>query len=403
LLNWYEAGMTTPSIEFNGVWKKFRRGEVHDSLRDLIPALAGRMIGRKRDVGQLGDQEFWALQDVSFKVGTGEALGIIGGNGAGKSTALKTLTNVLQPNRGWSKINGRAGSLIEIAAGFHQDLTGRENIYLQGVIMGMPRELIQRRFDEIVEFSGIETFLDTPVKRYSSGMNARLGFAIAAHLDPEVLVVDEVLSVGDASFQQRAFGRLTALVKSGIPVVIVSHQLERVASLCTRCLLLDQGKVAYDGTPADTIAEYLSGVRAQDGSIHIEEETPLSVSSINVINNSELIAGECAEIHIQGNILDDHPDTFRELGIRVRSAQHGSVIFATTTKMCGLDLPTEKTFQLQLQLDLNVEPGVYNIETYIYSPELERDTYVGPTTHVHVLPDRRFVGNIHLNPRISIV
>lgn len=395
--------MSNPSIEFNGVWKKFRRGEVHDSLRDLIPAVAARALGRKRNTGFLGNREFWALQDVSFRVGPGEALGVIGSNGAGKSTVLKTLTGVLQPNRGWCKINGRAGSLIEIAAGFHQDLTGRENIFLQGVIMGMPKELIRKKFDEIVDFSGIESFLDTPVKRYSSGMNARLGFAIAAHLDPEVLVVDEVLSVGDASFQHRAFGRLTNLVKSGIPVIIVSHQLERVASLCTRCLLLDKGKVVYDGTAAETIGEYLSGVKTQDSSILIDELVPLSVNSVVVKNGSELVSGERVELLISGNILDDHPNTFRELGIRVRSAQYGGQIFATTTKMCGLDLPVDKTFNLKLQLDLNVEPGVYNVETYIYSAELQRDTYVGPSTHVHVLPNGQFVGSVHLNPQFEVL
>src|SRR5439155_25060867 len=185
--------MADPMIAFDGVWKKFRRGEHHDSLRDLIPALA-RRLGTRREPA-LDADEFWVLRDVSFEVKPGQVLGIIGPNGAGKSTALKLLTRILKPTKGTARVHGRVGALIELAAGFHPDLTGRENIFLQGAIMGMRRDDIRRRFDEIIEFAGIPDFIDTPVKRYSSGMNARLGFAIAAHLDPEVLLIDEVLAV----------------------------------------------------------------------------------------------------------------------------------------------------------------------------------------------------------------
>src|SRR5512135_308027 len=195
-------------IRLNGIWKRFKRGQIHDSLRDLIPALTRRLLPRQRDPGYLEENEFWALQDLSFEVLPGQTLGIIGGNGAGKSTTLKVLTRILRPTYGTVEVQGRIGSLIEISAGFHQDLTGRENIFLQGSIMGMPQELIRRKFDQIVEFSGIAEFLDTPVKRYSSGMSARLGFSIAAHLDPEVLIIDEVLAVGDFRFQERAFARI---------------------------------------------------------------------------------------------------------------------------------------------------------------------------------------------------
>ena len=233
----------TPSVRFEGVWKKFRRGQLHDSLRDLLPALSSRLL--KRNAPRVG--EFWALREVSFAVTPGEVLGIIGGNGAGKSTALKILTRILRPTAGSASVVGRIGALIELSAGFHQDLTGRENIFLQGSIMGMPVALIRRKFDEIVDFAGIPDFIDTPVKRYSSGMNARLGFAIAAHLDPEVLIIDEVLSVGDFRFQDKAFGRIEGMSKSGIPVVLVSHQLDRVATLCTKALVLQQGIVLHQG------------------------------------------------------------------------------------------------------------------------------------------------------------
>jgi len=172
--------VTTPKVEFIGVSKKFRRGERHDSVRDLVPGTLARWLGRGSPA-PLGKAEFWALRDVSFSVGPGEALGIIGANGAGKSTALKLLTRILRPTEGHCHVRGRIGALIEVAAGFHPDLTGRENVYLQGAIMGMRRAEIARKFDEIVAFSGIAEFIDTPVKRYSSGMNARLGFSVAAH------------------------------------------------------------------------------------------------------------------------------------------------------------------------------------------------------------------------------
>ena len=191
--------MATPGIEFHHVWKRFRRGELHDSLRDLLPAMAKRLVGRAQRADELRTGDFWALKDVSFRVEPGQALGIIGPNGAGKSTVLKILTRILRPNRGGCTVRGRIGALIEVAAGFHPDLTGRENVFLQGAIMGMSAADTLRKFDEIVEFSGIADFIDTPVKRYSSGMNARLGFSIAVHLDPDVLIIDEVLAVGDYS------------------------------------------------------------------------------------------------------------------------------------------------------------------------------------------------------------
>jgi lipopolysaccharide transport system ATP-binding protein len=240
-----------PAVIFDGVWKKFRRGERADSLRDLIPGMAKRLVHGRPPADELDEAtgDFWALRDVSFTVSPGEALGIIGPNGAGKSTVLKLLTKILKPTRGSCAVHGRTGALIEVAAGFHPDLTGRENVYLQGAIMGMRRAEITRRFDEIVAFAEIESFIDTPVKRYSSGMNARLGFAIAAHIDPDVLVIDEVLAVGDLRFQQKAFDRIRAMCTSGIPVAIVSHQLERIATLCTHAILLDRGRIALRGTP----------------------------------------------------------------------------------------------------------------------------------------------------------
>ena len=248
--------MSAPQVLFDGVWKKFYRGERHDSLRDLVPSLLKR-LGRHVQGAEIGVQEFWALRDVSFAVDIGQALGIIGPNGAGKSTTLKLLTKILRATRGHVQVKGRIGALIDVAAGFHPDLTGRENVFLQGAIMGMTQSDIARKFDEIVDFAGVAEFIDTPVKRYSSGMNARLGFAIAAHLEPDVLIIDEVLSVGDFKFQSRAFSKISDLVRRSIPVVVVSHQLDQIAALCTHAILLERGRAAEAGSPDACIRRYL--------------------------------------------------------------------------------------------------------------------------------------------------
>jgi lipopolysaccharide transport system ATP-binding protein len=248
--------MAEPSVVFDKVWKKFRRGERHDTLRDLLPSLAKSLFSRK-SVDTLEKEEFWAVSDTSFSVSPGEALGIIGPNGAGKSTALKLLTKILRPTMGECRVRGRVGALIEVSSGFHPDLTGRENIFLQGAIMGMRQVEIARSLDEIVAFSGIEAFIDTQVKRYSSGMQARLGFSVAAHLNPDVFFVDEVLSVGDLSFQGKCIERMHQQIDAGVTLVFVSHNLQAVASLCKRVVVMGKGKMLFDGPTEDGLDVYL--------------------------------------------------------------------------------------------------------------------------------------------------
>ena len=273
--------MAAPGIEFDAVWKKFRRGERHDTLRDLLPSL----LRRRPAQGDLRDQEFWAVRDVSFTVSPGESLAIIGPNGAGKSTILKLLNRILPPTQGHCLVRGRTGALIEIAAGFHQDLTGRENVYLQGAIMGMRRAEIARKFDRIVDFSGVSEFIDTPVKRYSSGMNARLGFSIAAHLDPDVLIIDEVLSVGDASFQEQCLVRMRELAASGVPLVFVSHNLPAVLDLCTRGLVLARGTAVFQGTAADAVRHYRSATWAKvSRPAQKAADTPIHITGIRLLD-----------------------------------------------------------------------------------------------------------------------
>jgi lipopolysaccharide transport system ATP-binding protein len=198
----------------------------------------------------------WALRDLSFEVREGEVLGIVGRNGAGKSTLLKVLSRITEPTAGEADIRGRVGSLLEVGTGFHFELTGRENIFLNGAILGMKRQEIRRKFDAIVAFADVETFLDTPVKHYSSGMYMRLAFAVAAHLDPEILIIDEVLAVGDAAFQDRCLGKMGEVARSGRTVLFVSHNANAVRSLCTRVLLLNQGRVEADGEPTEILARY---------------------------------------------------------------------------------------------------------------------------------------------------
>jgi lipopolysaccharide transport system ATP-binding protein len=249
--------MPEARIVFEQVSKKFRRGEVHNSLRDLIPAMAAGLFRTPRNDNPTGE-EFWALKDVSFEVKPGETLGIIGRNGAGKSTTLKLLTRILKPTCGRSEVRGRVGALIEVAAGFHPDLTGRENVFLQGAIMGMRRHQIQRHFDEIVDFAGVSEFIDTQVKRYSSGMQARLGFSVAAHLDPEVLLIDEVLAVGDLSFQQKCYARLREFRQSGIAIAFVSHNMQAISMLCDRVLYLRPQGPPKLGSVADMVTAYVT-------------------------------------------------------------------------------------------------------------------------------------------------
>ncbi|MEP7213401.1 MAG: ABC transporter ATP-binding protein [Acidobacteriota bacterium] len=240
------------AIKVENLSKLYHIGESeHDSLRDVIVGLFKRSAN-KRDATEL-----WALKDVSFEVKQGETLGIIGRNGAGKSTLLKILSRITKPTSGTAEIHGRVGSLLEVGTGFHNELTGRENIYLNGAILGMKRTEIDTRFDEIVAFSEIEKFLDTPVKHYSSGMYMRLAFSVAAHLEPEVLIVDEVLAVGDVGFQRKCLKKMREVGESGRTVLFVSHDMQSMVRLCDRVIWLRDGSVVRDGATLDVVGDYL--------------------------------------------------------------------------------------------------------------------------------------------------
>jgi len=247
----------TVAIAVDSISKRYRIGELQASYGTLRESLARSAKRLRGGPHHHHHEEIWAVRDVSFEVPQGQVLGLIGRNGAGKSTLLKLLTRITTPTEGRAEIRGRVGSLLEVGTGFHPELTGRENVFLNGSILGMKRREILRKFPEIVEFAGVEKFMDTPVKRYSSGMYVRLAFAVAAHLEPEILLVDEVLAVGDAEFQRRCLGRMQDFGASGRTVLFVSHNMQAVARLCERAILLDDGKVVSDGASHEIVAHYL--------------------------------------------------------------------------------------------------------------------------------------------------
>ncbi len=254
--------MTTFAIQANHISKSFRIGTpaTNASYRTLRESLSRAFFAPFQSKSSKIAEEFWALTDVHFKIEPGEVVGIIGHNGAGKSTLLKIFSGVTPPTAGRVELRGRTGSLLEVGTGFHPELTGRENIYLNGSILGMSRREIQSRFDAIVDFSEVEQFLDTPVKRYSSGMRVRLAFSVAAFLEPEILIIDEVLAVGDAAFQQKCLGMMGEVALSGRTVLFVSHNLATVKALCHRGILLEKGQVQFDGDVSDTIVQYRKSI-----------------------------------------------------------------------------------------------------------------------------------------------
>ena len=247
--------MSSPVVQTSGISKRYRRGLRASSglLRDSL----ARTLRSPLSVFQRTNQEtFWALKEVSLEVGEGEVLGLIGRNGSGKTTLLKILSRITQPTSGWAEIHGRVGSLLEVGTGFHPELTGRENTYLSGAILGMNRKEIARKFDAIVSFAELEKFIDTPVKHYSSGMYVRLAFAVAAHLEPEILLVDEVLAVGDINFQKKCLGKMGDVARAGRTVVLVSHQLNQIRRLCHRVVWLDGGAARKSGPTAEIVSAY---------------------------------------------------------------------------------------------------------------------------------------------------
>lgn len=284
--------MSDNIIEVRNLGKKYiinHQRERYTMLRDVITRKVRNIGKRKLETGER--EEFWALKDVSFDIKQGDRIGIIGRNGAGKSTLLKLLSRITEPTTGSIGINGRVASLLEVGTGFHPELTGRENIYLNGAILGMSKQEIRNKFDEIVEFAEVEKFLDTPVKRYSSGMYVRLAFSVAAHLEPEILIVDEVLAVGDVQFQKKCLGRMKKVGNEGKTVLFVSHNLAFIQSLCNKGLVLHEGKNMYEGTSEESIYFYSN----------TNVYTPISIKDIKKrMGNGNAIASNLTILNCRG-------------------------------------------------------------------------------------------------------
>jgi ABC-type polysaccharide/polyol phosphate transport system ATPase subunit len=336
-------------VALENVSKRYTVGG-RSTAREAVVERARRVVRRRSDLSR----DFWSLQDVTFTVGDGEALGILGRNGAGKSTILKILTRITAPTRGVSRTRGRVAALLEVGTGFHPELTGRENIYLNGAILGMSRRDIARSFDAIVDFSGVAKFLDTPVKRYSSGMGLRLGFSVAAHLDPDILVVDEILAVGDAEFQSKCLGRMEEAEHEGRTLVFVSHDLDSLTRICTRALWLEAGRVRDSGSPEKLVREYLTSslVSEQTGTA-VLRSGPLNVFDVRVTAlhrpaETALLRDDTLRVRVHFELTEDVPDFDLALylttarGIRVLDEalsdhQHGRL---TPGRYCAeMDVP----------------------------------------------------------------
>jgi lipopolysaccharide transport system ATP-binding protein len=347
--------MSAPAIVVEQMSKKFRKGELHDSLRDLIPALVvglWRGGGRRREA--IRQREFWALRDVSFQVPPGAALGIIGPNGAGKSTLLKLLSRIIRPTSGRCQVRGRLAALIEVGAGFHGDLTGRENIYLSGAILGMRRAEIRAKEASIIEFADMADFMDTPVKRYSSGMAARLGFAVAAHLDPDVLLIDEVLSVGDTRFRAKCSAHIQHLIQSNVTVVFISHMLDQVQALCPNTIVLHHGQMVYQGPTGGAIDAYVKVL--SDGTDERAEDAPALLRNIRFCDDTgrEVLTWPGRRpAAIEFDLVIRHPLTKPCITVTFLDIRHNYLGAANSVDQ-GLDTPRAPgTYHLRFLLDPN--------------------------------------------------
>jgi lipopolysaccharide transport system ATP-binding protein len=382
--------MTDIAIRVENLSKQYRIGSaqqaryktLRDSLTDMVTApfrrVASLVRGEAYGAAEM-DETIWALKDVSFEVKRGEVVGIIGRNGAGKSTLLKILSRITEPTEGRAEIHGRVGSLLEVGTGFHPELTGRENIYLNGAILGMTREEIERKFDEIVAFAELAKFLDTPVKFYSSGMYVRLAFAVAAHLEPEILLVDEVLSVGDAAFQKKCLGKMGDVAKSGRTVLFVSHNMTSISALCLRALWIDKGMVVRDGVPDRVIQAYLSEGVSDQPTVCFEKElskagqiTQISIKTVDSFPSNVLQVDRPFQIQIVYEIrekLNEH-----RVGLVIRD-MNGVIIFVSNSSdfsANGTSVdPGAYLAEVKIpELLLNV--GIYSVTCYLGEPNVHR-------------------------------
>ena len=374
--------MSGEVIRSDGLSKRYQLGQLesYSTLRDALARLGGapfRVLRGKKAFPESDRREFvWALRDVSFSVNAGEVVGIIGRNGSGKTTLLKILSRITAPTAGEVHIRGRVGSLLEVGTGFHPELTGRENIFLSGSIIGMPRKEIVRKFDEIVAFSGIEQFLDTPVKRYSSGMYVRLGFSVSAHLEPEILFIDEVLAVGDVAFQRRCREKMQTVSRSGGTVLFVSHNMSAVRSICGRTILLDLGRIQADGTTEDVVTEYLTGGGQMSETGDIPDDThrigtgSAKLRHVSLLDSSGSPTSQlriaqpfCVEITV--DVLESLDDGVMEIDISSLDGIYGATSFSSDAEQRMISL-TPGRWKLTADMNVSLLPGRYSLDLALH-------------------------------------
>jgi lipopolysaccharide transport system ATP-binding protein len=381
--------MSSPVIAVEGLSKKYNIGAARskdDGLRHTIENVFRNpaRFFRKSLNGAADLTEFWALKDLNFEVNPGQVLGVVGRNGAGKSTLLKVLSRITEPTEGNIRLRGRVASLLEVGTGFHPELTGRENIYLNGAILGMSRVEIKRKFEEIVEFAEVARFLDTPVKRYSSGMYVRLAFAVAAHLEPEILIVDEVLAVGDAEFQKKCIGKMEDVSENqGRTVIVVSHQMPVIQSLCNRCLFLEKGELVQEGATRDIVNRYLAKSTELAATALVAREDrqgkgDVVATNLEILDEELQVANECYSgqrvtfrIHFKAK-----PGVVIKNGrISLAVVKDGKAYFCLANDLAdnrSLELRDEGTIDLIVP-DLPLSGGDYSLSTFISAGEQVQD------------------------------
>ena len=363
--------MSKPIIQVQGVSKRYELGVIGATrLRDDVERLWHRVTGRAEPADK---KEFWALREASFEVESGEIVGVIGRNGAGKSTLLKILSRITEPTSGEIVMRGRVASLLEVGTGFHGDLTGRENIFLNGAILGMSRAEIRGKLDEIIAFAEIEKFIDTPVKRYSSGMYVRLAFAVAAHLEPEILIVDEVLAVGDQQFQQKCIGKMQDVSRGGRTVLFVSHNMNAIQRLCSRSVVLKEGRLEYWGGVSEGLAKY-SATSGMKGIISYESEKPVRpdarILQLEIVADGSVAveplrpgAAVVLNFHLKSERRLSHP----KLTIGITNSK-GERTFAVGTPFGPHALPERQgEFKVAINFVLPpIQPGIYQLDVGFY-------------------------------------
>ena len=392
------------AIQAEKLSKFYRLGraqERHNTLRDaLASGLQAPLRWVRRNgssSGDRSDESIWALRDISFEIKRGAAVGIIGRNGAGKSTLLKILSRITEPTEGQAQIHGRVGSLLEVGTGFHPELTGRENTYLNGAILGMTRTEIARKFDEIVTFAEIEKFLDTPVKRYSSGMYVRLAFAVAAHLEPEILVIDEVLAVGDLAFQKKCLGKMEDVAHAGRTVLFVSHNMNAVQRLCGSSILLDRGQLVTYGSTPDVIVRYLSSNSGTVSPASWIDLTRMSRRGTGRARFSAIWYGSDDKtvdfqpytngpLTVSLKIVSDSPRTVGSIAVTLYD-EYGTKLVNADTISLGQCIPLEKgenVVQLRIRA-LHLNPGLYALGLWVADPPAEIYDYAESAIRIEVV------------------